>query len=298
MAAFERLGGAACGVLGRAPPRRGRGAGPPTCSGAALRGPLAGRHRGGALGGEPRLPVPAHPGADERSSGGGLVVARPGAALRRARVVGAARGAAAALAILTRPNLAPVAMVPLAAGRSRARWSRVAPPAREDARPAPPRPDRVRRAESPPPAWRSQPSTRCTIGSPLASGYDVRGLFVTRACASQPGPLSRPAHRDGDAGGVARRRSRRGSCGGALRRRRARTATVPSGRLARGRGALVVAVFACDLFDPGSTPTHTLRFLVPGTARAVRAARRHARAAHALGCPPPWRALVLVALVG
>ena len=174
----------------------------------------------------------------------------------------------AALAVLTRPNLVPVALVPLLLSTWRAIDEERSGGGEGGRRRG--RRDLVFLAGGVAAASLAVAAINTRLfGSPLASGYDVRGLFALEH--ARPNLVRYPVlltemHTPmvwlaALAPWLAGRRA-------ALRRAQGANAALaarPESALAAlGAAALVVAVFACYLFYPGFDGHQTLRFLVPG----------------------------------
>jgi hypothetical protein len=218
-----------------------------------------------------------------------------------AAITAIAAALAAALAILTRPNLAPAAIVPLAllgwrAARERrtapglastsvaARWGRFLVVA-----------GGVAAASLAVAAINAQ-----LYGSPLSSGYDVRGLFGLEH--ARPNLARYPALLTEMETPViwlavaapwllARRRVRARPSDPAIA---ARADDALASAIAAA--ALVVVVFACYLFYPGFDAHATLRFLVPALP-ALFALLATAVVIATEPIAPAWRALAVTAIV-
>jgi hypothetical protein len=189
----------------------------------------------------------------------------------------------AALAILTRPNLAPVAVVPLVLVLWRAAQERQ----RADAGAATPRRHELV-------VFAAGVMLACLAvawintrlyGGPLSSGYDVRGLFALEH--ARPNLVRYPALL------TAMQTPLVWLAAAAPWLQRRRRAPMDAMLAAIG---MVVAVFACYLFYPGFDGYTTLRFLVPGLP-ALFVLVGSAFALLAMRLPRPWRALVLIAVV-
>jgi hypothetical protein len=192
---------------------------------------------------------------------------------------------AAALAILTRPNLVPVAIVPLALVVARAvvegrtAGARVARPRRRDLI-----------------LFTAGIATACLAiaaintrlyGSPLASGYDVRGLFGLEHAGTNL--VRYPVLLTAMETPVVWLALAAPWLLLTWRRENVAVAWVAAGVMAM--------VFVCYLFYPGFDAHTTLRFLLPGlpglfVLLGVTLAVAWSR------LPRPWGALALVALVG
>ena len=208
---------------------------------------------------------------------------------------------AAALAVLTRPNLVPVALVPLLLSTWRAIDEERSGGGEDGRRRG--RRDLVFLAGGVAVASLAVAAINTRLfGSPLSSGYDVRGLFALEH--ARPNLVRYPilltdmhtplvwlaALAPWLAGRRAGLRRAQGA-GAALDARRERAlATVAA-------AALVVAVFACYLFYPGFDGHQTLRFLVPGLP-ALMVLLGVALATVSARLPAAWRAVSLVVIVG
>ncbi len=173
-------------------------------------------------------------------------------------------GLAAALAILTRPNLVPVAIVPLALVVARAvvegrtAHAGVARPRRRDLI--------VFGAGIAAAGLAVAVINTRLYGSPLSSGYDLRGLFGLEH--ARPNLLRYPVVLTAMETPVVWLAA---AAPWLLRRRRENVA------VAWVAASVVVVVFACYFFYPGFDAHDHAALPGAGTAGAVRVARRHAR---------------------
>jgi hypothetical protein len=206
-----------------------------------------------------------------------------------------------ALAVLTRPNLVPVAVVPLLLSTWRAIDEGRSGGGEDGRRRG--RRDLVFLAGGVAVASLAVAAINTRLfGSPLSSGYDVRGLFALEH--ARPNLVRYPILLTAMhtplvwlaalAPWLVGRRA-------ALRRAQGASAALPprpeSALATVGAAALVVAVFACYLFYPGFDGHQTLRFLVPGLP-ALMVLLGAAIAIVTARLPAMWRAVALVGIVG